>query len=121
MLSARSNSKVAVTPAQAVVTVHGTSAVLHWQLAVVTSSICCKHLHAGDGPYDFMLDSGLTAELITPELRQHLGISGSKGKVAGLAAGGASAAGDLVRPKHLCLCCLATATQPFLEVFLRSR
>jgi hypothetical protein len=51
---------------------------------------------AGDGPYDFMLDSGLTAELITPELRRHLGIKGSKGKVAGLAAGGASAAGDLV-------------------------
>jgi hypothetical protein len=53
-----------------------------------------------------MLDSGLTAELITPELRQHLGIKGSKGKVAGLAAGGASAAGDLV---SLCmrqrLCC----------------
>jgi hypothetical protein len=54
----------------------------------------------GDGPYDFMLDSGLTAELITPELRRHLGIKDSKGKVAGLAAGGASAAGDLVRAEE---------------------
>uniref|UniRef100_A0A383VMM9 Peptidase A2 domain-containing protein n=1 Tax=Tetradesmus obliquus TaxID=3088 RepID=A0A383VMM9_TETOB len=59
----------------------------------------------GDGPYDFMLDSGLTAELITPELRQHLGIRGSKGKVAGLAAGGSSAAGDLVQLKGASLCC----------------
>ncbi|KAF6250944.1 hypothetical protein COO60DRAFT_1298685 [Scenedesmus sp. NREL 46B-D3] len=59
----------------------------------------------GDGPYDFMLDSGLTAELITPELRRHLGIKGSKGKVAGLAAGGASAAGDLVQLRGASLCC----------------
>jgi hypothetical protein len=73
------------------------------QLGSLEYTLCCTHRHClhcflqGDGPYDFMLDSGLTAELITPELRQHLGIKGSKGKVAGLAAGGASAAGDLVR------------------------
>eukprot|EP00882_Tetradesmus_deserticola_P001300 GHRQ01001405.1.p1 GENE.GHRQ01001405.1~~GHRQ01001405.1.p1 ORF type:complete len:396 (+),score=134.85 GHRQ01001405.1:46-1233(+) len=59
----------------------------------------------GDGPYDFMLDSGLTAELITPELRRHLGIRGGKGRVSGLAAGGASAAGDLVQLRGASLCC----------------
>lgn len=41
--------------------------------------------------------SGLTAELITPELRAHLGIRPSGRKVSGLGAGGAAAAGDLVR------------------------
>ncbi|KAF8058088.1 Prep [Scenedesmus sp. PABB004] len=46
---------------------------------------------AGQGPFDFMVDSGLTAEIITPALRQQLGIGGSRGKVAGLGAGGASA------------------------------
>lgn len=51
----------------------------------------------GEGPYDFMVDSGLTAEIITPELQQHLGIRSSNRKVAGMAAGGSSAAGDLVR------------------------
>jgi hypothetical protein len=65
-----------------------------------------------------MLDSGLTAELITPELRQHLGIKGSKGKVAGLAAGGASAAGDLVSlsVRHsLCFAYLHTGAQQLVQ------
>lgn len=38
----------------------------------------------GKGPFDFMVDSGLTAELITPHLQQMLGISGFGQKVAGL-------------------------------------
>lgn len=38
----------------------------------------------GTGPYDFMVDSGLTAELITPHLQQALGISGSGQQIAGL-------------------------------------
>lgn len=61
----------------------------------------------GEGPYDFMVDSGLTAEIITPELQQHLGIRSGSRKVAGLAAGGSSAAGDLVSQLLFCtqLCC----------------
>lgn len=64
-----------------------------------------------------MVDSGLTAEIITPELRQHLGIKSSGGKVAGLAAGGASAAGDLVsgdwrRPLYSCLSCVLSTPDP---------
>eukprot|EP00878_Enallax_costatus_P026920 GHUV01028932.1.p1 GENE.GHUV01028932.1~~GHUV01028932.1.p1 ORF type:complete len:220 (-),score=61.96 GHUV01028932.1:1024-1683(-) len=52
-----------------------------------------------------MVDSGLTAEIITPELQQHLGIRTSNRKIAGLAAGGSSAAGDLVQLKGTSLCC----------------
>eukprot|EP00879_Flechtneria_rotunda_P027234 GHRR01029149.1.p2 GENE.GHRR01029149.1~~GHRR01029149.1.p2 ORF type:complete len:102 (-),score=28.05 GHRR01029149.1:753-1058(-) len=50
----------------------------------------------GQGPYNFMVDSGLTAEIITPQLRRELGIRGSGRKVSGLGAGGAAQAGDLV-------------------------
>jgi hypothetical protein len=42
----------------------------------------------GTGPYDFMVDSGLTAELITPHLQQTLGIQGRGTKVAGLVSWG---------------------------------
>eukprot|EP00241_Pyramimonas_parkeae_P016396 CAMPEP_0114313272 /NCGR_PEP_ID=MMETSP0059-20121206/21005_1 /TAXON_ID=36894 /ORGANISM="Pyramimonas parkeae, Strain CCMP726" /LENGTH=455 /DNA_ID=CAMNT_0001437973 /DNA_START=186 /DNA_END=1554 /DNA_ORIENTATION=+ len=46
---------------------------------------------AGKGPFDFMVDSGLTGELITPHLQAKLGASigtdGSK-ELAGLGAGG---------------------------------
>ncbi len=38
----------------------------------------------GKGPYDFMVDSGLTAELITPHLQQALGIRGGGQRIAGL-------------------------------------
>lgn len=51
-----------------------------------------------------VLCAGLTAEVITPQLRQQLGKLPTKGKVAGLGAGGATG-GDLVsscRPGHLC-------------------
>jgi hypothetical protein len=38
----------------------------------------------GQGPYDFMVDSGLTAELITPHLQSVLGIKGGGTKISGL-------------------------------------
>jgi hypothetical protein len=45
----------------------------------------------GQGPFEFMLDSGLTTEFITPHLQQVLGI-GTVGasRIEGLAAGGAT-------------------------------
>ena len=44
-------------------------------------------------------DTGLTAEVITPQLRSQLGKLQTRGKVAGLGAGGA-AGGDLVSVLH---------------------
>ncbi len=51
----------------------------------------------GAGPFDFMVDSGLTSEIITPALRSSLGIGPARSRVRGLGSGGAAAAGDLVR------------------------
>jgi hypothetical protein len=51
----------------------------------------------GQGPYDFMIDSGLTTEMITPHLQEVLKIQLGRNSVRGLAAGGerASALVDL--------------------------
>jgi predicted aspartyl protease len=60
----------------------------------------------GEGPFEFMVDSGLTTELITPHLQRGLGLStSSSGRVRGLGAGGATAAGELVELRGACLCC----------------
>ena len=60
----------------------------------------------GEGPYDFMVDSGLTTELITPHLQQSLGIGlNSKNTVTGLGAGGDTQGGALVQLKDASLCC----------------
>lgn len=51
----------------------------------------------GVGPIEFMLDSGLTGELVSPHLRMALQLRGSGGApVAGLGAGGATSPGELV-------------------------
>jgi hypothetical protein len=50
----------------------------------------------GRGPFDFMIDSGLTSELITPHLREQLRLGTSRRKVAGLGAGGAVDVGEVV-------------------------
>jgi hypothetical protein len=42
----------------------------------------------GQGPFDFMVDSGLTAELITPHLQQALGIKGGNTRISGLVGAG---------------------------------
>ena len=42
----------------------------------------------GQGPFDFMIDSGLTTELITPHLQGVLGIKEGRNRLSGLAAGG---------------------------------
>lgn len=42
----------------------------------------------GQGPYDFMIDSGLTTEMITPHLQEVLKIKVGRNSVLGLAAGG---------------------------------
>lgn len=52
----------------------------------------------GKGPFDFMVDTGLTAELITPHLRKALDIPPSRQRIdSGLGAGGAVQAADLVQ------------------------
>ncbi len=58
----------------------------------------------GKGPFDFMVDSGLTAELITPHLRQTLNLKGSGQKLStGLAAGGSVNGGELVQLRGVTL------------------
>ena len=59
----------------------------------------------GQGPYDFMVDTGLTAEFITPHLQQLLGIGGGRSsKITGLAAGGSSEQ-NLIELEGASLCC----------------
>ena len=49
------------------------------------------------GPFNFMVDSGLTTELITPHLREILGINDEgSGRLSGLAAGGATTSNAVV-------------------------
>mmetsp|Transcript_21828 Transcript_21828/g.46077 ORF Transcript_21828/g.46077 Transcript_21828/m.46077 type:complete len:340 (-) Transcript_21828:61-1080(-) len=45
----------------------------------------------GQGPFDFMVDSGLTTELITPHLQSVLGIREDRDRLSALAAGGKTA------------------------------
>jgi predicted aspartyl protease len=60
----------------------------------------------GRGPFDFMVDSGLTTELITPHLQSSLGIGANKKRrpVTGIAAGGGNV-GSLVELENASLCC----------------
>lgn len=59
----------------------------------------------GEGPYDFMVDSGLTTELITPHLQSilHLGKSGITKQ--GLSAGETGQTQSLVELNDVSLCC----------------
>jgi len=53
-----------------------------------------------EGPFEFMVDSGLTTELITPHLQQSLGLGNKNTKaplVQGLGAGGSTQGGQLVK------------------------
>lgn len=58
----------------------------------------------GKGPFEFMVDSGLTTELITPHLQNSLGIATGKNTIAGLAAGGSSQQ-SIVDLRGASLCC----------------
>ncbi|GKY99882.1 hypothetical protein MPSEU_000941800 [Mayamaea pseudoterrestris] len=58
----------------------------------------------GKGPFDFMVDTGLTTELITPHLQQSLGISKGRNTIQGLAAGGQTIQQQLVELKGAALC-----------------
>ena len=57
----------------------------------------------GMGPFDFMLDSGLTTEIITPHLKNVLQIKLSGQTIKGLAAGGATY-GKLIELQGASLC-----------------
>ncbi len=57
------------------------------------------------GPFDFMVDSGLTTELITPHLKAVLGLVEGKERLSGLAAGGETASNALVSLADASLCC----------------
>lgn len=48
------------------------------------------------GPYDFMVDSGLTLEMISPHLQNILGLQDGKNRMSGLAAGGSTVSNALV-------------------------
>jgi hypothetical protein len=56
-----------------------------------------KVMVQGKGPFDFMVDTGLTSELITPHLQRVLGIKKGNTIVAGMGAGGAVQGSDLVQ------------------------
>lgn len=59
------------------------------QGAVGRDYILVPLMIGGEGPFEFMLDSGLTGTIVTPSLCQRLGIDASKGEqVRGTAAGG---------------------------------
>eukprot|EP00978_Attheya_sp_CCMP212_P008495 scaffold19934_cov50-Attheya_sp.AAC.3 len=60
----------------------------------------------GQGPFDFMVDSGLTTEMITPHLQQTLNIGRKKGApvMRGLSAGGGGSEA-LVELEGASLCC----------------
>jgi hypothetical protein len=59
----------------------------------------------GKGPFDFLVDSGLTGELITPHLQKALAIGAGNGtKVTGLTAGG-STSGGLLDLSGTSICC----------------
>jgi hypothetical protein len=58
----------------------------------------------GEGPYDFMVDSGLTTEMITPHLTEVLKIQVGKNTISGLAAGGGRTS-SLVDLDDAALCC----------------
>lgn len=59
----------------------------------------------GQGPFEFMVDTGLTTEFITPHLQQALGIKKGKSSIRGLAAGGDTSESPLVELKGASLCC----------------
>jgi hypothetical protein len=61
--------------------------------AYVGIALCLPGL---DKPVEFMLDTGLTLELMTPHLRDQLGLSVQKSSLRGLAAGGTSSASGMV-------------------------
>ena len=61
--------------------------------------IALKMKIEGKGPFDFMVDSGLTTELITPHLQGILGINEGSNKLTALAAGGKTIANSLVELK----------------------
>ena len=59
------------------------------QGAVGRDYILVPLMIGGEGPFEFMLDSGLTGTIVTPSLCERLGIDASKGnQVRGTAAGG---------------------------------
>lgn len=59
----------------------------------------------GQGPFDFMVDSGLTTELVTPHLQSVLGISTGNSRLSALAAGGSTQSNPIVELKEASLCC----------------
>jgi len=50
----------------------------------------------GQGPFDFMVDSGLTTELITPHLQGILNIQEGRNKISAIAGGGETASNPIV-------------------------
>lgn len=58
----------------------------------------------GKGPFDFMVDTGLTTEMISPHLEHLLGIEEGNTKIHGLGAGG-STSNSLVPLKGASVCC----------------
>ena len=60
----------------------------------------------GQGPFEFMVDSGLTTELITPHLQSILGLNtNNKSRLSALAAGGSTTSNPLIELDGVELCC----------------
>ena len=65
------------------------------------------------GPYDFMVDSGLTTELITPHLQQALHLPNTGVTNQGLSAGRTDQTQSLVELKDVSLCCSGDSRERF--------
>lgn len=66
-----------------------------------------------NGPYDFMVDSGLTTELITPHLQSILHLPNTGISKQGLSAGAVGVTQSLVELKDVSLCCSNEDTERF--------
>eukprot|EP00798_Chlamydomonas_sp_ICE-L_P026402 gene26402-17499_t len=67
--------------------------------------IAIKVTIGGKGPYEFMVDSGLTFQIISPHLAKELGTLPSMGQVDGYGAGGSTPNLNVVKLSIAALCC----------------
>ena len=77
------------------------------QAGVGRAYVAVKLMIDDKGPFEFMVDTGLTTELMTPHLQQLLGMSKKNQKtttIQGLAAGGETIAQPLVELRGAALC-----------------
>ncbi len=76
--------------------------------------IALKMNIGSEGPFDFMVDSGLTTELITPHLQATLGIQNGNKRLSGIAGGGQTAMNPIVELKDVSIDVTTNKPGPYL-------